>query len=120
MELIELEIRKKLERVRLQREREEQRGQPARKTDRQEFDEERHVHVDDVDYPKLYFHRERFVLEQSYGEDWKRFLQHPQLAAPRKKFYVEERRRDSSAERRRQKELAAKAKKKKGGSIFRK
>ena len=73
---------------------------------------------DEATYMKFYFLRERAVMEQLYGDDWRKYLKHPDL--PRKQYYVEERRRDSSEDRKRQKEMAARAKKKKGGSIFRK
>ncbi len=70
------------------------------------------------EYLKVYFQREKAVLENVFGEDWRRFVAMPEL--PRKKYYVEPKRRDSSEDRRKAKELALKARRKKGASIFRK
>ena len=72
---------------------------------------------EEKEYLSSYFRREKHVMENAFGGEWKKYLKHPEL--PRKKYYVEVKPRDSSEERRRQRE-AMKVKKKKGGSIFRK
>lgn len=85
--------------------------------DEEEFEKDRYVVWEENEYLKSYFQKERQVLVNIFGEDWKEFVKYPDL--PRKKYYVELERRDSSEERKRQRELL-RAKKKKGGSIFRK
>ena len=120
-QFVDDELRKKSERARLQAARDDPTAaamllQP--KLDKEEAAQaERHITWDEKVYLTSYFRRERAVLENAYGPDWKRFLRYPDL--PRKKYYVEVKARDSSEERRRQRE-AMKVKKKKGGSIFRK
>ena len=115
---IEDQISKKLERKALREQTEEQKTvQTGKQFDEEDFEKERHITWEEGEYLKAYFQRERHILENIFGEDWKKFIRYPDL--PRKKYYVELRRRDSSEERRRQKELL-KIKKKKGGSIFRK
>ena len=118
LEFVEQELNKQNERLRLQKSREEEQRKPAKMSDKQEFEEERQIDWGEDEYLKDYFKREKAVLWNIYGEEWRKYLRHPDL--PRKKYYVEERRRDSSDERKRQAELQARSKKKKGGSIFRK
>ncbi len=115
-QFIDDELSKKAERKKLQHQRYEQVSKT--KLDKDEVVlAERTVSWDEKEYLLSYFRREKHVLENAYGLEWKRYVKHPEL--PRKKYYVEIKPRDSSEERRKQKE-AMKIKKKKGGSIFRK